>query len=315
MLKLDSFFKRYFGVVIMTKMSFQKVMSFINSKIKDVNSQSVLNKSSLGLQRKNLLKNECFDAVIKSEDLERNISCKVQDDGSMVFNGTNPKQPTIFYWNIANGAVNRNDAYNNGSNLRWIKPGKYIVSGGSANISIQMRVSNNPDSEGDTLGMRCYTEEVVVDIPDKPYVWARIYIDATDNINNEVVRPMFRPFEIPDSTYEPYTPDLQEQINEIFGYGKLLPEGTDLNNVTDPGIFRGSGADKINCPVTNSAFKLVVEKLYPSSNDRLSLTQTIYPHSRTDGCFYMRNRINNTWGSWFRFVGEEVIDGEVQVSD
>lgn len=176
--------------------------------------RSALNKVTIGLQKKNLLENNC-----KSYD-SATLHCKVMEDGSMIFNGSQPGA-TIFYWNIKNGATERPQTYANSANKSVFTPGKYIVSGGSEHISIQIIAADSPNVEGSAVGSRAYQSDVIVDFPDKPYVWARIYVNVADKIENEIVKPMIRPVEIADNTYEPYKTSIQDQINLIPKLKKL----------------------------------------------------------------------------------------------
>lgn len=169
--------------------------------------QIKINKLSLGMQSKNLLENGC------SSYSKTNLSCEVQEDGSMVFNGTSGTSASIFYWNIRNGAMERIGAYIAEANLRQLPPGEYILSGGSANIGIQLMATDESNNEGKPVGAVVYDTEMVITIPDNKYVWTRIYVKGNATITNEVVRPMIRPIYITNSTYEPYVPDLQTQIN------------------------------------------------------------------------------------------------------
>lgn len=190
------------------------------STIVSLKEQAALNKSSIGLQSKNLMENRCQNHT------KNNIRCDVLADGSMIFSGYSDTA-TVLYWNLKNGATVESNGYASEANLRPWEPGKYIVSGGTPHIGIQLRASDEPNVQGDWIDT-VYENEAEITIPDKKYVWARIYAKQADNIDNEVVKPMMRHVEITDDIYEPYVPDLQTQINSLLARMETLEKSNGI---------------------------------------------------------------------------------------
>lgn len=175
--------------------------------IGDMRGQAALNKSALGLQKKNLLKNSC-------QDYSRSgVDATVNSDGSIRLSGKNENNDRnlIIYSNLRTGATDITEQFSGSE--RNIPAGNYILSGGTANCRVQLRVSKVENDEGTSY--LCSGTEIPVTITeDDKYVWCRISI-ATNAEVDDVIRPMLRCAEITDGTYEPYVPDLQEQINEL----------------------------------------------------------------------------------------------------
>ena len=87
----------------------------------------------------------------------------------------------------------------------------------------------------------------------------------------------------------------------FFELGTEIPDGTDLNTLETPGIYRStSGAHTgtlINCPVASSAFRLEVK--YTALTNRF--IQTLQAGATA---IYTRNKYNNTsWNHWFKIEG------------
>lgn len=174
--------------------------------IGEMQTQDTLNRLSIGLQRKNLLMSNCKDHTLSS------ISCVIDPNGVMTFNGSSGDSSVVFYWNMQTGSTSNSTQYNN--NKKWFPNGNYILSGGADGINIQMRVAQEINSEGTNYSTNGNPVNVTITEADK-YVWTRIQISPNRTFQNVSIYPMLRCAEIEDEAYEPYVPDLQEQINEL----------------------------------------------------------------------------------------------------
>lgn len=88
-----------------------------------------------------------------------------------------------------------------------------------------------------------------------------------------------------------------------FQLGEVIPDTTDLNTLTTPGIYIStSGAHTgtlINCPVSSSAFRLEVK--YTALTTRF--IQTLQAGATA---IYTRNKYSNTaWNNWYKFEGTD----------
>lgn len=286
-------------------------MSYINNKFKKFDEQISINQSSLGFQKKNLLMNNCKDAS------RNGVNAKINKDGSITLTGISTVSDNFqLYSNVQLGIYAGSNISQYTNNKKWIPNGNYIVSGGHADASVQVRVAEESGVEGSGYGSRYGEQPFSVTEKDK-YVWSRIVVyNGFNHPEGITLFPMIRDARITDSTYEPYQPGLQEQINIVtMGVGKPLEEGQDLNDMKEPGVYMTSKAvttlTLINCPFKIEAtIRLEVSLI----NTDTCIIQKIFPNSKKSG-FYLRVFNNQSWGNWFRFVGEEVIDGEVPASD
>lgn len=95
-------------------------------------------------------------------------------------------------------------------------------------------------------------------------------------------------------------------FDKIYGLAIRLPDtGINANYYTTPGVFRmqtqtGAGLST-NIPVTNSAFKLVVE--YINSDSRIR--QTFIPLANS-AFYFIRTYTSGGWQSWYKFEGVQV---------
>lgn len=85
-----------------------------------------------------------------------------------------------------------------------------------------------------------------------------------------------------------------------------IESGTDLDTLTDLGIYRcrtGTITDTLShCPIAGgSGFRLVVNR----TSHTTKFYQLLMPASVTDANIYLR-KYDGSWGSWFRFAGQEV---------
>lgn len=87
-------------------------------------------------------------------------------------------------------------------------------------------------------------------------------------------------------------------VDDIYGLGpnSVIGNTDNLNSYETPGIYRrnsASNSNLVNCPVTDAAFKLVVEYV----NSDVRLRQSLYPLYDT-ATYYSRVKLSTGWKEW-----------------
>lgn len=183
----------------------------IKAEIVETEEQTALNRSTLGYQRKNLLRNNCSDKT------RNGVTATVNDDGSITLNGTNTATGTtgnndIMYWNMQTGVVGNTIAGQYANNKKWLPNGKYILSGLTAGVYLQMVFSEDNETENRYSGSAS-GKETLFEVTDADrYVWTRLRITLGASFDNVTVYPMICPAEVTDNTYEPYKPSVEERL-------------------------------------------------------------------------------------------------------
>jgi hypothetical protein len=160
-----------------------------------VKNDIALNTSSIGMSRKNLLKPV-------SSITRAGITYTVNEDGSVSLTGKSTATGTYNYFSIP----------------ITFKAGKYKVNGmpeGSSNSTYRVDIRANADG-GTPYGYGF--SEFEVEFTETTTAYYMIYVSAsyTESLDGVTFYPMIRYADITDGTYEPYIPDLQEQINDIL---------------------------------------------------------------------------------------------------
>lgn len=182
----------------------------IKEDIAKISEESVLNRNTLGYQRKNLLRNNCSDKT------RNGVTATVNDDGSITLNGTNTATGTtgnndIMYWNMQTGATGNTIAGQYANNKKWLPNGKYILSGLTAGAYLQMVFSEDNETESRYAGISNGETTFEVTDADK-YVWTRLRIALGASFDNVTIYPMIRPIEVTDNSYEPYKSSVIEYM-------------------------------------------------------------------------------------------------------
>lgn len=96
-------------------------------------------------------------------------------------------------------------------------------------------------------------------------------------------------------------------MNQILGMGIAIETGDDMDDYKTPGAYRCQtqtiAVTLTNTPITNTAFKLIVEII--NNNNPLRIRQTMYP-MQNDSRFYVRSLTANNWQPWYIFQGVQV---------
>ena len=183
------------GSGLMTDDERDKLSNFENYDDSEVKSQISLNRSTLGYQRKNLLKNTAVSRTING------VTFTVNDDGSVAVNGTATVQTPFII-----------------AELKWlvknIPVGKYTLTGcpeGGSSTGYRMyafkankELSYTDTGHGFTGNFDYNSGQQSANIA--------IVIGAGVNVDNLIFRPMLRYAEITDDTYEPYKPSVEERL-------------------------------------------------------------------------------------------------------
>ncbi|MBQ8725246.1 MAG: hypothetical protein IJY74_06225 [Oscillospiraceae bacterium] len=162
-----------------------------NNKADVLLSDAAVTVATMGMQKKNLLKNTASTVTTNG------VTFTVNDDGSVTANGT--ATDTAFF----------NIPYNHTGESKSV-----ILSGCPANGSGETYMFR-ADNAG-TVVARDYGNGVTIS-PDvlATITYVAIRIQSGYTADNLTFYPMIRYADITDSTYEQYTPSLQEQIDEL----------------------------------------------------------------------------------------------------
>ena len=156
----------------------------------EIRSQIVKNRTTLGYQCKNLLKNTAVSGTYNG------ISYTVNSDGSVTMNGTATALSYIFLVRFT------------------FKAGvKYRLSGG---INRETRMSLINSAGGELTNYMDNGDGVEISFDEDTEMRIRLRAGDTGNVLNSVtVFPMLRYSEITDDTYEPYRPSVEEYIADL----------------------------------------------------------------------------------------------------
>lgn len=181
------------GSGLITDEEREKLAVLENYNDSEVKSQTALNRSTLGYQRKNLLKNAAVSQTI------RGMTFTVNKDGSVTANGTATATADISI-----------------STKLTILNGDYTLTccpaGGSADS--YRAIARIYDSEDNPLTATLIDtgEGLTVTGFDDSYINVIIRISSGVTAENLTFRPMLRCAEITDGTYEPYKPSVEERL-------------------------------------------------------------------------------------------------------
>ncbi len=181
------------GSGLITDEEREKLAVLENYDDSEVKSQTALNRSTLGYQRKNLLKNAAVSQTI------RGMTFTVNKDGSVTANGTATATADI--------SISTKSPILNGDYTLTCCP-----AGGSADS--YRAIARIYDSEDNPLTATLIDtgEGLTVTGFDDSYINVIIRISSGVTAENLTFRPMLRCAEITDGTYEPYKPSVEERL-------------------------------------------------------------------------------------------------------
>ena len=166
----------------------EKLANLENYDDTEVKSQTALNRSTLGYQRKNLLKNTAVS------NTQNGVTFTVNADGSVTINGTNAGTNSVYI------TLNSKFITTYGR--------KYTASIAAEEIpGVYMSIY---DSSWAGVG-RCTTSITFVENKNSTRN-IRLTVEAGTTLENVTLYPMLRYAEITDDTYEPYKPSVEERL-------------------------------------------------------------------------------------------------------
>lgn len=304
--KMNELFAKADESEIFTSEDKQKLATLENYDDSEVKSQISLNHSTLGYQRKNLLKNTAVSQTING------VTYTVNDDGSVTASGTATANAQIV---IFDGKPDP-ETFNQKLHLSG------CPDGGSA--STYRMIIQNATSGFSTLCVDSGSGADLTIASDITHIRCLFTVYFGQTVENITLYPMLRYAEITGDSYEPYRDDLQTQIDNITTekpytlaavYTRDLTSGEDLSKVTAPGVYRSATAAITNSLANkpddlSSGFKMIVEVIQGASH----VLQTIKSQA---GKTYIRH-LNLTSGAannWFSLVSsDELADLEARVA-
>ena len=186
--------------------------------------------------------------------------------------------------------------------------GKYIYSceGAAQQLIRDSYVQKYNGSSWDAVARDYENNTFTLTQTEQIRVRLRVYSSGTSG----TFKPMLRPAEITDPTYEPYAPtnrELYEEkigIEDVYGAGTKIDANTNFNDLKTHGLYYSTSTQDIasftNCPVS-AQFTLSVK--FGSQ----AVFQEIQPMSKAEIMYrYVRMLTNGTWSSWYKFEGTEV---------
>lgn len=177
-----------------------------------VKSQAALNRTTLGTQRKNLLKNTAVTKTVNG------VTFTVNDDKSITVSGKSTSSSTTFF-NVCKALE-----------LTLENDKSYIMTGCPENNKSSdnktlcyLRADSSAGVIASDTGIGVTFTTSEASSPTYAIICVSANADFTDN--PVTFYPMIRYADITDDTYEPYQPSLQEQINALTARISAL-EGT-----------------------------------------------------------------------------------------
>ena len=176
-----------------TDSTFEPYSDNVDTRLIQNKSDIAVNKTTLGYQCKNLLKNTAKTSTMSG------VTFTVNDDKSVTANGTNSTS------NYANIIVFKGE----------LEGGTYTLTGAVSDVfRIRLGMGTSADGYGAYVGLdkgNGYTFTVA----GKALYTVTCQVESGKTASNVIFKPMLRYADIIDDTYEPYQPSVQEQINAL----------------------------------------------------------------------------------------------------
>lgn len=181
----------------------------IKAETAETTEQTVLNRSTLGYQRKNLL-----DTINFSTANANGAVINANPDGTYSLSGLTTNTADYFY-----------TPSNVFSKLYGLKKNcAYTISSGDPKIIIRVDYSNNSDSWTGIIVENVQNSATFTVPDDATGLFIRFRSKISTNLNGVILKPMLRYAEITDDTYEPYTPSVKEYIDDLIARVTALEE-------------------------------------------------------------------------------------------
>ena len=203
----------------------------------DLKCSVAINRSSIGLQKKNLLKPVSGSQINKTE---QGVTGHLNDDGSVSFSGV---LTAVAWFGLS--------SYHN-----TLPPGKYILTGclsGGGNTTHSTYVRNRANNatlatDYGTGAAFTLTQTTNIDFVIK-------LTEKREYGENDIFYPMIRSAEIADDSYEQYKSALQEQIDVLSESATKVSHGYSTSNTNYQLLLGTASTSTVNeSPVKNSNF-------------------------------------------------------------
>ena len=175
-----------------TDSTYEPYKESVDERLTENKSNAAVNRSTLGYQRKNLLKNTAKTSTISG------VTFTVNDDKSVTANGTNS---TSNYTNII---VFKGE----------LEGGTYTLTGAVSDaFRIRLGMGTSADGYGSYVGVdrgNGYTFTVA----EKALYTVTCQVESGKTASNVIFKPMLRYADITDDTYEPYKESVDERLTE-----------------------------------------------------------------------------------------------------
>lgn len=189
--KVDKVLNKGLSTNDFTNADKSKLDSLEGYNITEISSQTAINKSTLGYQRKNLLKNTA------NSQTKNGVTFTVNEDGSVTVNGTASEFISLPIFGIPSDLQGK----------RLTLTG--CPSGG--NYQTGFALYGNKKSDQNTFIKDVGDGDTAI-VPNEDCGFY-ILVRKNATVNNLTFYPMLRFADITDDTYEPYRPSVQEQID------------------------------------------------------------------------------------------------------
>lgn len=268
-------------------------LTYFWSKIKSIFTKQTETNVIANLGAKNLLK------ITATSQTNRGVTFTVNDDQTVTVNGTNdgtgastcvivPNAEAITIpdgkYILSGCPTSAGDVASAPFDLRWYmySPGKsaYDVGNGSS-------INKSGNGTGSNIA---------------------IVVKTGQTANNVVFKPMLRPAEITDATFQPYSPSNRELYETRFASKTILRNNVDLNDIKTGGIYNGvnsTGNSAVHMPVATGSFNFVLTVI-EANEFIIQIFKQL--NSAGDPNFYVRRFYiyNSDWDSWYQFTGTQV---------
>lgn len=254
-------------------------LTYFWSKIKTIFTKQTETNVVANLGAKNVLK------LSLTTQTKSGITFTVNDDQTITVTGTLASNASNVYITIATV-----------SGLS----GDYILSGcpsGGSGSTYRLYRAGSSSSESDIGEGYTYTFE-----PQNTHA-IRIYLYA-GNTFNLTFKPMLRPAEITDNTFQKYAPSNRELYETRYSSKDILHDSVDLDDIKTGGIYNGvtsTGNSAIHMPVANGSFMFVLTVIEANESIIQIFKQL---NSAGDSNFYIRRFYiyNSDWDGWYPFT-------------
>lgn len=174
--------------------AYEEYKESVDDRITQNKSDIAVNKTTLGYQCKNLLKNTAATKTVSG------ITFTVNDDKSITANGTNNTS------NYVNIIVFKGE----------LEAGTYILSGALSNeFRIRLGVGTSTDGYGTWVGVDTGNGYKFT-VTEKALYTVICQVESGKTASNVIFKPMLRYADITDSTFEPYVEDINTRLNDLL---------------------------------------------------------------------------------------------------